>query len=158
MCPRRFIRVTSTALVLALIGCGTPAASGHRHGLGLPSALCPMRIPGTTVTSEDVEGGGALVYVTSTGDVEDHRRRLRGMVEIHNQENPFMSMPSSTASVEDVKGGARLIFRPKKAAQLEALREYLRTGAAQMDHNECPMPWPRMLPTGSVGPPVQIRA
>jgi hypothetical protein len=46
--------------------------------------MCPMQVPGTTVTSADVEGGIALVFTTSTGDVAKLRQRVQRMAEMHN--------------------------------------------------------------------------
>lgn len=47
---------------------------------GAMSANCPMRVPGTSVQAEDVDGGAALVFVTVTeDDVEDLRERVRNM-------------------------------------------------------------------------------
>jgi hypothetical protein len=42
------------------------------------AANCPMRVQGTTVQAEHVEGGAALVFVT-TGDIDALRERVRNM-------------------------------------------------------------------------------
>jgi hypothetical protein len=46
------------------------------------SADCPMHVQGTSVQAEDVEGGVALVFVT-TGDVGALRERVRNMAATH---------------------------------------------------------------------------
>lgn len=51
----------------------------------------------------------------------------------------MMSMPAATASVEDVENGARVVFRPEDPAQLESLREAVRTRAERMASGACPM-------------------
>ena len=60
----------------------TPPA--HEHGTGMKGDICPMQVPGTTVTSADVEGGVALAFSTSAGDVAELRKRVRRMVDMHN--------------------------------------------------------------------------
>lgn len=88
MTAKRFIGTMLGAALLA--ACATPArtsgngpreasVSGERMG-----ALCPMAVPGTTVAAEEVEGGAALAFTTS-GDVEELRRRVHRMAEFHNQ-------------------------------------------------------------------------
>lgn len=59
------------------------AAPAHEHGMGMMGDMCPMQISGTTVTSADVEGGVALAFTTSTGDVAELRQRVRRMAEMH---------------------------------------------------------------------------
>lgn len=59
-------------------------APAHEHGMGA-MAMCPMQVPGTKVAAADVEGGVALSFTTSTGDVSDLRQRVRRMAEMHNQ-------------------------------------------------------------------------
>jgi hypothetical protein len=66
---------------------GTTAVSAHEPGMGMGmmDGMCPMQVPGTTVTSADLEDGVALVFATSTGDVAELRRRVQRMAEMHNR-------------------------------------------------------------------------
>ena len=59
-------------------------APAHEPGRGMMGDMCPMQVPGTTVTSADVEGGVALVFTTRTGDAAELRQRVRRMAEMHN--------------------------------------------------------------------------
>jgi hypothetical protein len=92
----------TAALVLALAaigGCASsqaapqpaPATSGsraegagheHGHQAGMME-MCPMRVPGTTVSVSDTDGGVAVVFKT-TGDVNELRHRVRHMAEMHD--------------------------------------------------------------------------
>lgn len=109
------------------------------------AGMCPMEVPGTAVVATDVDGGIALSFTTSTGDVADLRQRMRRMAEMHNQPDGHkmkdggMMMPAATASVADIEGGAQLILLPKEEAQLGALREHVRMKAQRMTAGECPM-------------------
>jgi hypothetical protein len=47
--------------------------------------MCPMKVPGVTVSTSDVEGGVSVVFTTSTGDVGDLRARVRRMAEMHGR-------------------------------------------------------------------------
>ena len=129
-------------------------APRHDHGdgdhEGMMAGMCPMQVSGTTMAATEVEGGIGLSFTTMTGDVEELRRRVRGMAEMHNQrggdkhlgaghEGGGMMMPSATTSAEDLERGARLILQPKDPAQLAALREHVRMKAQRMASGECPM-------------------
>lgn len=59
------------------------ADQGHDDQAGMME-MCPMRVPGTTVSVSDTEAGVAVVFRTS-GDVTDLRRRVRHMAEMHNR-------------------------------------------------------------------------
>jgi hypothetical protein len=59
------------------------ATTGGESEMPMPpqdamAANCPMRVEGTSVQAEHVEGGAALVFVT-TGDVDALRERVRNM-------------------------------------------------------------------------------
>ncbi len=131
-----------------------PAATAPASEHSMMGGMCPMQVPGTTVTAADVEGGVALSFTTSTGDVADLRQRVRRMAEMHSQMHGRMHgqggmMPAATTSVEDITGGARVILRPGDPAQLEALREHARMQAARTAQGECPMMPPRPSPGGA---------
>jgi hypothetical protein len=127
----------------------TPPAQGS--GMGTMADKCPVKVSGTKVMAADVEGGAALAFTTSSGDVAELRQRVRGMAEMHDRKHATggMMMPASTASAEDVEGGARLVLRPKDPAQLEGLRKHARMHAEKMSSGECPM----MAPHGAQAPP-----
>lgn len=154
---------------LSLAGCATSSAhestatqSAMQPAAAQPgmdgsemSAMCPFTIPGTTVREQDVEGGGALVFTTtSPGDVKELRQRVANMADMHNQHvarhhqmgqgmggagpGP-MEVPNAQARVEDVEGGARIVYTPADPAQVPALREQLVRHASQMASGNCPM-------------------
>lgn len=149
-------------------GTGAHANTGeHEHGQqqGMMGGMCPMKVPGTAVSVADTEGGVALVFTTSTGDVAELRRRVHQVAEMHNRhhsggmmsggmhdggtgEHPMgrgggmMSpgmMIGSAATAEDVEGGARIVLAPKDPSQLDALRRHVHGHAERMSHGECPM-------------------
>ena len=151
------IELAIVGTLSALVGCGsssttgetttTPAAGGGGEHCGMEgmAEMCPMQVTGTTVAAADTEAGVALAFTTTTGDVEDLRRRVHHMAEMHNEHHAGgmtgegMQMPAATATAEDVEGGARLLLVPTDATQLDALRAHAHTHAEQMNRGECPM-------------------
>jgi len=93
----RFIGVALTAAAAMQAGCastsgarseattGAATEPAREPDVGMMGGACPMQVPGTTVTATDVEGGVALSFTTSTGDVVDLRQRVRRMAEMHNR-------------------------------------------------------------------------
>ncbi|MCA9529561.1 MAG: hypothetical protein KC543_05460 [Myxococcales bacterium] len=144
---------------------GTAAGGYARDGqAGRMARTCPMRVPGTTVVAADVDGGAALTFTTTEGDVAELRRRVRARADMHNKRmmkrqqcaadasstqcqarrrDAAMAgreaMPPATASVEDVDHGARLVVRPKDPSQVDALRERVHMKAERMASGQCPM-------------------
>jgi hypothetical protein len=55
--------------------------AGH-HGPGMAQGACPMALPGTTVSASATDDGAALTFSTS-GDVEELRRRVRAAAAHH---------------------------------------------------------------------------
>ncbi len=47
--------------------------------------MCPMAVPGTQVAASDVADGEVLTFTTGSGDVEELRRRVRAVAEMHNR-------------------------------------------------------------------------
>lgn len=90
-----FISTALTGLAVLLAGCAstssgriespTSAATVPHEQGGMMADVCPMKVPGTTVTSADVEGGSALAFATSTGNIAELRQRVRHMAEMHNR-------------------------------------------------------------------------
>jgi hypothetical protein len=130
----------------ATAGPGPHAGGGMgMHGTGgmgmMGDEMCPMRVEGTTVAVSDVEGGVALAFTTSTGDVAQVRERARRMAAMHDG-RPGMGMgmmPAATATVEDIDGGARITLVANDPAQEDALRQHVRMHAERMQGGECPM-------------------
>jgi hypothetical protein len=50
------------------------------HDHGGKGMSCPMKVEGTTVRAQDVEGGASLVF-TTTGDVAELRERVHAHAE-----------------------------------------------------------------------------
>ncbi len=170
-----FIGAAVVGVAAATIGCGSASggkaaptttvsrAPPPRHGeMAMARDMCPMEVAGATVTPDDVEGGVALAFTTSGGDVAELRQRVWRMGAMHNQdhapggmmmEGGGMTMPAATATVAHIEGGARVVLRPNDPAQLDALRDHVRTHADQMARGECPM----MPPGGHAMPPPSAR-
>jgi hypothetical protein len=137
---------------------GPGMAHDHGNSGAMMEGMCPMKVPGVTVSTSEVEGGVSVVF-TTTGDVSDLRARVRRMAEMHEHmggmhhgggaAKPGMmrgcmmgkagGMHAATATVEDVEGGARLILVPKDAADLPALRAHVQQCRDRMEKGECPM-------------------
>lgn len=77
----------------------------HEHGqqAGMME-MCPMRVPGTTVSVSDTERGVAVVFKT-TGDVTELRRRVRHMAEMHNRHHAEGTM--GCCQGQGMMGGGR---------------------------------------------------
>lgn len=136
---------------------GAVATPGMGHG-GMGHAtmsermqgMCPMAVEGTTARAEDVEGGVAMVF-TTTGEVEELRRRVAHMAQMHDAHHGRAGgtgmhgmmmgedMPSASARTEDVDGGSRVVLTPQDPADLATLRELVRAHAEKMNAGECPM-------------------
>ena len=132
---------TTTTAAKACCGKNMQGAQRMQGMHGQHGMMCPMAIPGTTVSAVETSDGAALEYKT-TGDVADLRARVHRMADMHDHGGcpmmPQMATPPSTASVEDIEGGARIVFRPKDTMQIRALREHVRNEAAEM-RSGCPM-------------------
>jgi hypothetical protein len=72
------------------------------------TAMCPLKVPGATVSAADTDHGAALVFLTKTGDVAELRRRVRLMAEWHNQhhEGAMMMGPGQDGG-RDMMGRGR---------------------------------------------------
>lgn len=142
----------------------TPPASAQAD-LADPHAthgwLCPVQVPGTTVTANDVAGGTALEFKTSADHIAEMRERVRDIAAVYNHHDagdPLdstpapaqgtnservhhdLGMPVGSASVEEISGGARLILRPDDPAQLQALRERARIHTGRVVGDDCEPP------------------
>jgi hypothetical protein len=167
------------------------SSDGHEHpGAMMPgggmseermAGMCPMRVEGTKVTASDVDGGIALAFATSTGDVSELRQRVQHMADMHKGSGEMrmggptggaaghqgmmmsggmmngmmgdgMMMPAATATVEEVPGGSRIILRPKDPAKLEALREHAHKCSERMQSGQCPMMGAQAAATPAIPP------
>lgn len=137
----------------------TVAPSSRRPGMmeGMMDGICPMTVPGTTVAVREVEGGIALAFTTSTGDVSELRRRVHRMADMHETGCGMMPghttmmaggkiyggmMDSTTASADDVDHGARLVLKPSDLDELDSFRQLIRACAARMQQGTCPTMMP----------------
>jgi hypothetical protein len=57
--------------------------------------MCPMHVQGTTTTVADMEGGVALDFKTTTGDVGQLRQRVRGVAEMRAHDHAAGGMMMS---------------------------------------------------------------
>jgi hypothetical protein len=156
--------------MIGLSGCASdsgarpqPATATEHASLARPDAghgpLCPLQVPGATVTESDVGGGAALDFRTSAEHVAGVRQRVRLIAAVYNHHgagtpidgspepsvhsenaedvHPDLGMPVASASVEDIDDGARLVLRPESPSQLQALRERARAHAAGVRGDDC---------------------
>jgi hypothetical protein len=128
-------------------------------------AMCPMEVPGTTVTPADTSDGEALTFTTASADqVPALRERVRAMAAMHNQHHAETGgshgmhhggmaghgagsghdmgaamPPPSRARVEDVDGGARLVVTPRDPADVGRLQSTVRAHAERLQREGCGM-------------------
>ncbi len=130
------------------------APESSRQGMGM-MAMCPMDVPGTQVSVADAPDGEALTFTTSSGDVDELRRRVHAMAEMHNAHHAAAAAqgmgaaaqdgaaaghampPPSRATVEDVPRGATVHVTPNDPADADALRAAVRSHAAHMQRDGC---------------------
>jgi hypothetical protein len=77
-------------------------------------AACPMQVQGTTVQAESIDGGAAMVFVT-TGDVDALRERVRNMAVMHESHamrghahDMEMTETRRPGSADDPAAGAKI--------------------------------------------------
>lgn len=75
--------------VLAACGSSKPVSETPRPVPAASDPSCPVAVPGTSVTVEDLDNGAALVFIT-TGDVAELRRRVTAMAKTHNDHHASM--------------------------------------------------------------------
>lgn len=129
------------------------------------AAVCPMDVPGTTVAAADTPDGESITFTTSSGQVDELRRRVHALAEMHNQHmaahagaqpeadaqaqgtgsgegehrHGRMMPPTSRATVEDVDNGARISIAALDPAQAPQLRTMVRMHAEHMQQSGCGM-------------------
>lgn len=101
-----------------------------------------MEVPGTSVTVEDTNTGGALVFVT-TGDAKAVQTRGDAFAAHHDAPAPdtFAAMVKTPATVVSTHAatGERLEFTAKNTADLSALQSELRMHASMLTAGTCKM-------------------
>ena len=110
--------------------------------------MCPMRLPGTQVSTSETPDGIAIVFTTA-GDLAPLRDHTRHMAAMHEQMmsggmrgsgEAMMKMVPSKARAEDIEGGARIVLTPNDPSQLAALRDHVRRHVDAMKRQAgCPM-------------------
>ncbi len=71
-----------------------------------------MKVPGTTVSVEDVEGGAAVAFRTTTGNVAELRRRVQHVAEMHSQHHGGRMSGGSGAASAGQRGGPGMMGAP----------------------------------------------
>lgn len=154
----------SIVAALALAACGgaqTSAATdegrdehsahaAHAQGAGGMAGMCPMMVEGTTVVAEETEGGAALVFTTS-GDVDELRRRVERMAEMHNRRAMHGGTMGSEAAggsteaehhaeaeAEGPSGQSRGMMMPRGQARAEEIEGGARLVLTPHDPGELP--------------------
>jgi len=104
-----------------------------------------MVVSGVSVAEEDTDKGGALVFVTTGGDLTDLRRRAGALVAMYGtQTGPAEAMgmmisAGAQASVEEVPNGARVVFVAPSPDKVGALQNELRMHAGHLQPGSCKM-------------------
>lgn len=137
-------------LIAAGAACGgaaKPAPTERKHepvaAGGDPS--CPMVVAGVSVAEEDTDHGGALVFVTTGGDLWDLRHRAGALVAMYGSQNGaagamgMMITAGAQASVEEVPNGARVVFVAPSPEKVSPLQNELRMHAGHLQPGSCKM-------------------
>ena len=114
----QLFKLTGLLFSLTVTACGggssTPAgaSTAPKATARAGDAMCPVAVPGTSVTVEDTVNGAALVFVT-TGDVAEVRRSAAAMAQMHNEHHASMgALPNGSDAAggehagHDTSGGA----------------------------------------------------
>jgi hypothetical protein len=108
-------------------GAGEERATTGGESQTAMSENCPMDVPGTTVQAEDVEGGAALVFMT-TGDVDMLRERVRNMAEAEESH----AMGAARMGGQTMPGGTSDTTAGAKSGEEMDSAEARGTGTAPM--------------------------
>lgn len=139
------------SLIVFTVACGgaTKAATTETKPAHAPTAkgdpTCPMVVAGVSVAEEDTDKGGALVFVTTGGDLWDLRHRAGALVAMYGaQSGPadamgMMISAGAQASVEEVPNGARVVFVAPSPDKVGPLQNELRMHAGHLQPGSCKM-------------------
>lgn len=96
--------LTAMLCTLALAGSSyaqaqspAPSAPNVRappHACCPMAQLCPMHVQGASVSVAEVPNGAALVFTTTGGNVDELRRRVRQMAQMHNARASATTTPN----------------------------------------------------------------
>ena len=138
------------SLIVLAAACGgstKPATPEPKHE---PAAMgtdpsCPMVVAGVSVAEEDTDKGGALVFVTTGGDLMDLRKRAGSLVAMYGAQNGpaeamgMMITAGAQASVDEVPNGARVVFVAPSPDKVGPLQNELRMHAGHLQPGSCKM-------------------
>lgn len=136
------------ALIVFSAACGGAKPEAAAPPPAKPAAgdpTCPMVVAGASVAEEDTDKGGALVFVTTGGDVTELRDRAGALVAMYGaQQGPadamgMMVSAGAQASVEEVPNGARVVFVAPSPDKVGALQNELRMHASHLQPGSCKM-------------------
>ena len=130
-------------MLALLVACGGQPAKPPSTTVAPPAAssdkTCPLEVPGTSVTVEDTNDGGALVFVT-TGNAADVQMRADAFAAAHPAAagNEFAAMVARSAQVtsQHIDHGAKLVFTGADAASIQS---ELRMHAGHLTTGSCTM-------------------
>jgi hypothetical protein len=138
------------SVIVFIVACGggtKPATTEPTHAApavgGDPS--CPMVVAGVSVAEEDTDKGGALVFVTTGGDVWDLRHRAGALAAMYASQNGpsdamgMMISAGAQASVEEVPNGAKVVFVAPSPDKVGPLQNELRMHAGHLQPGSCKM-------------------
>lgn len=124
-----------------LVACGGQPAK-HEPTVPTPPSsasdpTCPLEVPGTSVSVEDTNDGGALVFVT-TGDADGVQKRADAFAAAHGAATTgFAAMVAASAKVnaQHIDHGAKLVF----AGDAASIQSELRMHAGHLSAGSCAM-------------------
>lgn len=130
-------------------------------------ANCPNAVQGAEIVVSDTEGGVALTCTTGAANLSEVRTRVRNLARMYDMHRGNRSMmwhrmggegmaqgegmahgsgtamedsglmPAASSTVTNTDDGARIELRPNDPAQLEALRQHIRSHQQRMQSGEC---------------------
>jgi len=134
------VRSLVVLLAATLAACGGQPAK--HEAVAAPAAAasdptCPLEVPGTSITVEDTNDGGALVFVT-TGDAAAVQQRADAFATAHGTSaTGFAGMVAASAKVtsQHIDHGAKLVF----AGDAASIQSELRMHAGHLSAGSCAM-------------------
>jgi uncharacterized protein YceK len=131
----------------------TAAPSHDPAHAAVAAGICPTDVPGTKAVWSEADRGAAVTFTTDqSAGVNELRRRVRAMADLHNQHHASAKAPEpsspgpmgrrmeqapSRARVEEIDAGARLVVTANDEADLTRVRETVRMHAQHMERSGC---------------------